>query len=264
MIELKNLGKRFGDLAAVDHVDLTVKSGEFFCVLGPNAAGKTTTIKMIVGLIRPTSGTVRVCNLDVQEQPVEVRRRMAYVPDFPFLYDKLTPMEFFRFTGRLFGMEEDLMDERTQELIPRFSLDSYLDLAIESLSHGTRQRIAIVSALMHAPDVFVLDEPMVGLDPHHARVLKDVLRERATTGMTIFLSTHQLSVAEEMADRIGIIHNGKLIALGTKEELKEQAGNSSALEDTFLALTREDESSVEMELRQLHQETDRTPTATGD
>ena len=120
MIELKNLGKRFGDLAAVDHVDLTVKSGEFFCVLGPNAAGKTTTIKMIVGLIRPTSGTVRVCNLDVQEQPVEVRRRMAYVPDFPFLYDKLTPMEFFRFTGRLFGMEEDLMDERTQELIPRF------------------------------------------------------------------------------------------------------------------------------------------------
>ncbi|SVE19228.1 uncharacterized protein METZ01_LOCUS472082, partial [marine metagenome] len=148
----------------VDHVDLTVKSGEFFCVLGPNAAGKTTTIKMIVGLIRPTSGAVRVCDLDVQEQPVDVRHRMAYVPDFPFLYDKLTPMEFFRFTGRLFGMEEIQMDECIRELIPRFSLDSYLDLSIESLSHGTRQRIAIVSALMHAPDVFVLDEPMVGLD----------------------------------------------------------------------------------------------------
>lgn len=264
MIELKNLVKRFGDLSAVDHVDFTVKSGEFFCVLGPNAAGKTTTIKMIVGLIRPTSGSVRVCNLDVQEQPVEVRHRMAYVPDFPFLYDKLTPMEFFWFTGRLFGMEENLMDERTQELIPRFSLDSYLDLAIESLSHGTRQRIAIVSALMHAPDVFVLDEPMVGLDPHHARVLKDVLRERANAGMTIFLSTHQLSIAEEMADRIGIIHNGKLVALGTTEELKELAGSSSALEDTFLTLTREEESSVEMEMRQLHQETDRTPGATGD
>ena len=264
MIELQDLVKRFGDLAAVDHVDLTVKSGEFFCVLGPNAAGKTTTIKMIVGLIRPTSGAVRVCDLDVQEQPVDVRHRMAYVPDFPFLYDKLTPMEFFRFTGRLFGMEEIQMDECIRELIPRFSLDSYLDLSIESLSHGTRQRIAIVSALMHAPDVFVLDEPMVGLDPHHARVLKDVLRERATAGMTIFLSTHQLSVAEEMADRIGIIHNGKLVALGTKEELHEQAGSGSALEDTFLILTREEESSVEMELRQLHQETGPAPAATGD
>lgn len=264
MIELKDLVKHFGDLAAVDHLDLTVKPGEFFCVLGPNAAGKTTTIKMIVGLIRPTSGTVSVCGMDVQEQPVEVRRRMAYVPDFPFLYDKLSPMEFFRFTGQLFGMEEDQMDERLRELIPRFSLDSYLDLTIESLSHGTRQRIAIVSALMHAPDVFVLDEPMVGLDPHHSRVLKDVLREHATAGMTVFLSTHQLSVAEEMADRIGIIHNGKLIALGTKEELREQAGSDGALEDTFLTLTHEEESSVETELRQLHQETDRAPANTGD
>ena len=156
------------------------------------------------------------------------------------------------------------MDEHTRELIPRFSLDPYLDLTIESLSHGTRQRIAIVSALMHSPDVFVLDEPMVGLDPHHARVLKDVLRERATAGMTIFLSTHQLSVAEEMADRIGIIHNGKLVALGTKNELREQAGSGGALEDTFLALTSVEESSVEMELRQLHQEAGPAPANTGD
>ncbi|MBL69459.1 MAG: ABC transporter [Verrucomicrobiales bacterium] len=254
MIEFRNLVKKFGDLVAVDHINLTVKSGEFFCVLGPNAAGKTTSIKMLTGLIRPTEGQVRVCGFDVQEEPVEVRKRLAYVPDFPFLYDKLTPLEFFRFTGRLFGMEEDLMDNRTRDLIPRFSLDPYIDLSIESLSHGTRQRIAIVSALMHAPDVFVLDEPMVGLDPHHARVLKDVLRERATAGMTVFLSTHQLSVAEEMADRIGIIHNGQLIAAGTKEDLREQAGNDGALEDTFLALTREDESTVETQMRQLHQE----------
>ena len=264
MIELQDLVKHFGDLAAVDHLDLTVKPGEFFGVLGPNAAGKTTTIKMIVGLIRPTSGTVRVCGMDVQEQPVEVRRRLAYVPDFPFLYDKLTPMEFFRFTGNLFGMEEKHMDDRIRELIPRFRLDSYLDLTIESLSHGTRQRIAIVSALMHDPEVFVLDEPMVGLDPHHARVLKDVLRECATAGMTIFLSTHQLSVAEEMADRIGIIHNGKLVGCGTKDELRDLAGTGGALEETFLTLTREEENSEEMELRQLHQETDRAPAATGD
>jgi len=264
MIELEKLVKRFGDLVAVNEIDLSVARGEFFAVLGPNAAGKTTMIKMLVGLIKPTSGCARVAGMDVQEEPIEVRRRIAYVPDFPFLYDKLTPMEFFRFIGRLFGMEEAQMDEQIRELIPRFSLDSYLDLAIESLSHGTRQRIAIVSALMHVPDVFVLDEPMVGLDPHHARVLKDVLRERAMAGMTIFLSTHQLSVAEEMADRIGIIHNGKLIALGTKQELRKQAGSDGALEDTFLILTREEESSVEMEQRQLHQETDRTPTATGD
>jgi ABC-2 type transport system ATP-binding protein len=240
MIELNNLEKRFGDVLAVAGVSLIVPRGEFFAVLGPNAAGKTTTIKILTGLIRPTAGTARVAGFDIQEQPMEARRRMAYVPDFPFLYDKLTPAEFLRFTGELFLMSPVQVQEESLELIRRFNLEPYLAKSIEGLSHGTRQRVAIVSALMHRPEVFVLDEPMVGLDPHHARVLKDILKERSLEGMTVFISTHQLSVAEEMADRIGIMHRGKLIAVGTREELRRQSGSDGALENTFLALTAED------------------------
>jgi len=252
MIELTHLIKEFGDLTAVDGISLTVNKGEFFAVLGPNAAGKTTTIKMLVGLIAPTSGTAKVCGYDVQTDPIEVRKRLAYVPDFPFLYDKLTPWEFLRFTGQLFHMMEEEIQERTRDLIPRFSLEPYLKKSIESLSHGTRQRIAIVSALMHNPDVFVLDEPMVGLDPHHQFILKEVLKERSNAGMTVFLSTHQLSVAEEVADRIGIVHMGKMVAVGTREELQNLGGSSNAaLEATFLALTREESDVVAQ--RQLHQ-----------
>ena len=252
MIELTHLVKEFGDLKAVDDLSLTVGKGEFFAVLGPNAAGKTTTIKMLVGLIAPTSGTAKVCGYDVQTEPIEVRKRLAYVPDFPFLYDKLTPWEFLRFTGQLFHMNEEDIETRTRDLIPRFSLEPYLSKSIESLSHGTRQRIAIVSALMHNPEVFVLDEPMVGLDPHHQYILKEVLKERAAEGMTVFLSTHQLSVAEEVADRIGIVHMGKLVAVGTEEELHSLGGEGNVeLEATFLALTRE-ESDVAVQ-RQLHQ-----------
>ena len=252
MIELTNLVKEFGDLTAVDDLSLTVGKGEFFAVLGPNAAGKTTTIKMLVGLIAPTTGTAKVCGYNVQTEPIEVRKRLAYVPDFPFLYDKLTPWEFLRFTGQLFHMSEKDIETRTRDLIPRFTLEPYLRKSIESLSHGTRQRIAIVSALMHNPEVFVLDEPMVGLDPHHQYILKEVLKERAAEGMTVFLSTHQLSVAEEVADRIGIVHMGKLVAVGTEEELHNLGGEDNAeLEATFLALTRE-ESDVAVQ-RQLHQ-----------
>src|SRR5262245_25910325 len=224
MIELDHLVKRFGDLTAVDDLSLTVGTGEFFAVLGPNAAGKTTTIKILAGLIRPTSGTVRVAGFDVQTHPLEVRRRLAYVPDFPFLYDKLTPWEFIRFTGQMFGMSETRLQTSATELVERFNLQDYLQKPIEGLSHGTKQRVAIVSALLHDPEVFVIDEPMVGLDPHHARVVKDVLKERTVAGMTVFLSTHQLSVAEEMADRIGIIHQGRMVALGTGDELRLQTG----------------------------------------
>ena len=245
MIELKNLVKRFGDLVAVNDISLTVGRGEFFAVLGPNAAGKTTSIKILTGLIKPTSGSARICGIDVQEQPLEVRRRLAYVPDFPFLYDKLTPWEFLRFTGQLFRMSEEDIQRSTRELIARFNLEPYLRQPIEGLSHGTRQRVAIVSALMHAPEVFVLDEPMVGLDPHHARVVKDVLKERSLQGMTVFLSTHQLSIAEEMADRIGIIHHGRLIAVGTRDELRRQSGTDGALEKSFLSLTAQEANFIE-------------------
>ena len=237
MIELVQLVKRFGDLVAVSGINLTVPRGEFFAVLGPNAAGKTTTVRIIAGLIKPTSGSARVAGFDVQAQPLEARRRLAYVPDFPFLYDKLTPWEFFRFTGQIFQMEETRVQSAARELIARFNLEPYLGKQIEGLSHGTRQRVAIASALLHAPEVFVLDEPMVGLDPHHARVLKDTLKEKSRQGMTVFVSTHQLSVAEEMADRIGIMHQGRLIAVGTREELRLQSGQDGALERSFLALT---------------------------
>ena len=239
MIELNQLVKQFGDLTAVNNISLNIPRGEFFVVLGPNAAGKTTSIKILTGLIKPTSGTARVAGWDIQTHPLEARRRMAYVPDFPFLYDKLTPAEFLRFTGELFGMQRHEIERNSRELIRRFNLDEYLAKGIEGLSHGTRQRVAIVSALMHDPEVFILDEPMVGLDPHHARVLKDILKERSERGMTIFVSTHQLSVAEEMADRIGIIHRGRLIAVGTREELRIKSGRDGALEETFLTLTAE-------------------------
>jgi ABC-2 type transport system ATP-binding protein len=245
MIELKQLVKKFGGLVAVNNLSLSVPKGEFFAILGPNAAGKTTTIKIIAGLMKPTSGSALVAGYDVQKEPLEARRRLAYVPDFPFLYDKLTPWEFFRFIGQLFRMEESAIQESARRLIRRFNLEEYLSKSIEGLSHGTRQRVAIVSALLHDPEVFVIDEPMVGLDPHHTRVVKDVLKERSLEGMTIFLSTHQLSVAEEMADRIGIMHQGKLIAAGSRDELRKLSGQDGALERTFLALTAQETGQIE-------------------
>ncbi len=237
MIELVHLVKKFGDLTAVNDVSLTIPRGEFFAMLGPNAAGKTTTLKILAGLMKPTAGCARVCGFDMQTQPIEARRRIAYVPDFPFLYDKLTAWEFFRFTGQLFQMPDAKIESNATELIARFHLAEFANRPLEGLSHGTRQRVAIVSALLHDPEVFVIDEPMVGLDPQHARVVKDVLKERSVKGMTVLVSTHQLSVAEEMADRIGIIHNGRLIAVGNRDELRRQSGTAGPLEDIFLALT---------------------------
>jgi ABC-2 type transport system ATP-binding protein len=245
MIELSHIVKKFGDLVAVNDLSLSVKKGEFFAVLGPNAAGKTTTIKILTGLIKPTSGSAQIAGFDVQSHPLEVRRRMAYVPDFPFLYDKLTPWEFIRFTGQMFRMDDARLQAKAEALVARFNLESFLRKPIEGLSHGTRQRVAIVSALLHDPEVFVIDEPMVGLDPHHARVVTDPLTERSRAGTTVFLSTHQLRVAEEMADRIGIIHQGRLVAVGTRDELRHQSGSFGALEQTFLALTAQEANHVE-------------------
>ena len=230
MIELIHLVKKFGDLVAVNDVTLTIPRGEFFAVLGPNAAGKTTMLKILAGLMKPSAGGVRVCGFDAQAVPMEARRRLAYVPDFPFLYDKLTAWEFFRFIGQLFGMTDTQIETGAKELIARFHLADFANLPLESLSHGTRQRVAIVSALLHQPEVFVIDEPMVGLDPQHARVVKDVFKERSRAGMTVLMSTHELSVAEEMADRIGIINHGKLIAVGTRDELRKLSGTSGPLE----------------------------------
>ena len=237
MIELLHLTKKFGDLVAVNDLTLEVRRGEFFAVLCPNAAGKTTLLRVLAGLLKPSSGTARVAGFDVQTEPLQARRRLAYVPDFPFLYDKLTPWEFLRFTGQIFQMSEERIQAASRELVPRFHLEPFISKPIEGLSHGTRQRVAIVSALLHDPEVLVIDEPMVGLDPQHARIVKDVLKERTRRGATVLLSTHQLSVAEEMADRIGIMHQGRLAAVGTHNELRGLAGSLGALEDVFLALT---------------------------
>jgi ABC-2 type transport system ATP-binding protein len=239
MIELRQLTKKFGDLVAVSDLTLQVGRGQFFAVLGPNAAGKTTLMRVLAGLLKPTSGTARVAGFDIQTDPLEARRRMAYVPDFPFLYEKLTPWEFFRFTGQIFQMSGARLEEAARELIPRFNLDEFARKPIDGLSHGTRQRVAIVASLLHDPEVFIIDEPMVGLDPQHARVVKDVLKERTRRGCTVFLSTHQLSIAEEMADTVGIMHQGRLVAVGAPDELRRQAkaGANDTLEQVFLTLT---------------------------
>lgn len=240
MIEFIHLAKKFGDLIAVNDVTLTIPRGEFFALLGPNAAGKTTTLKILAGLMKPTAGCARVCGFDAQAQPIEARRRLAYIPDLPFLYDKLTAWEFFRFIGQLFEINDAQIETNAKELIARFHLADFAHLPLESLSHGTRQRVAIVSALLHNPEVLVIDEPTVGLDPQHARIMKDVFKERSRAGMTLLMSTHELGVAEEMADRIGIMDGGKLIAVGTGDELRKLSGASGPLEEVFLALTAND------------------------
>lgn len=236
MIRITALAKHFGALRAVDRLDLDIPQGEFFAFLGPNAAGKTTTIKMLAGLLKPTTGTVLIGGYDIQREPERAKAQLAYVPDFPFLYDKLTAGEFMQFVGDIFRMDQRTVATRTDELFELFHLGDYFHEITENLSHGTKQRLVIASALLHDPKILVIDEPMVGLDPRHARIVKEVFKARAEAGMTIFVSTHQLSVAEEVADRIGIIHNGRLIAVGTIDELRAQADETGALEKVFLSL----------------------------
>ena len=241
MIRARSLVKNYGSLRAVDGLDLEIPQGEFFAFLGPNAAGKTTTIKMLSGLLKPTAGSIEIGGFDLAREPEKAKAQLAYVPDFPFLYDKLTAAEFMRFVGDLYGMERRAIAAQTGELFEKFHLGEYRHELTENLSHGTRQRLVIASALLHGPRVFIIDEPMVGLDPMHARIVKAEFRERARAGMTIFLSTHQLSVAEEIADRIGIIHRGQLIALGTVAELRAKAHENGGLERVFLTLIDQEE-----------------------
>ncbi len=241
MIQIHNLSKNFGKLLAVDNLNLDVRQGEFFAFLGPNAAGKTTTIKMLTGLIRPSAGQCIVCGHDIQKSPEAAKAILSYVPDFPFLYEKLTCREFMQFVGDLFNMEKTVVERKMAALFETFHLEEYVCELTENLSHGTRQRLVSASALLHDPKVFIIDEPMVGLDPTHARIVKNELKARSRAGMTVFLSTHTLSVAEEMADRIGIINHGKLIALGTVEELRKQTAESGALEKVFLSIVDAEE-----------------------
>jgi ABC-2 type transport system ATP-binding protein len=244
MIETIQLCKDFDGKRAVIDLDLSIRSGELFCFLGPNGAGKTTTIKMLAGLLIPTSGTARVAGFDIQTQPEEAKRRIGYIPDRPYLYEKLSGRDFFTFVGDLFGIDRAQQARRLNHYFDLFKLRGAADQFIENYSHGMRQKLVFAAALMHEPEVLIVDEPMVGLDPQSARTIKTLLREEARAGKTLFLSTHTLSVAEELADRIGVIHHGRILFLGTIAELKESMARDGSLEELFLLLT-EDEDETE-------------------
>ncbi|MAS95138.1 MAG: ABC transporter [Verrucomicrobiales bacterium] len=239
MIEIENLSMRYGELLALDKLNLNIPQGEFFAFLGPNAAGKTTTIKLLTGLMEPTEGTAKICGFDIQKQPEEAKRRIGYIPDVAEFYDKLTPVEFMAFIAELFEVDQETAKRKTPELMEQFSLGPYARQRIENLSHGTKQRLAIASALLHEPEVIIIDEPMVGLDPRNARVVKEELKRQSENGTTVFLSTHLLNVAQELADRVGIINHGKVVALGTVDEVSGlvEGGRSRSLEDVFLDIT---------------------------
>ncbi len=240
MIELTNVTKRYGTKLAVDRLSLRVEPGELFAFLGPNGAGKTTTIKMLCGLLFPTEGAVRVGGYDLQAEGDQARRLIAFVPDTPFLYEKLTGREFLQFIADMYGLPRDHGRRRIEAMIELFSLAAFVDDLTERYSHGMRQRTVFAGALLHEPKVLIVDEPTVGLDPKSIRLLKDLLRQLAEQGTTVFLSTHSLDIAQELADRIGVVHKGRLIGCGTLAELRKQTDLQGTLEDVFLKMTEEE------------------------
>lgn len=238
MIRLEQLTKTYGKFLAVDHIDLHVQRGELFGFLGPNGAGKTTTLRMISGILRPTEGSVKLGGVDLIKEPMKAKSMLGFIPDRPFVYEKLTGAEFLRFVAGLYGQDGRQVEHRIDELLEIFELSIWKNELVESYSHGMRQKLIISSALIHRPQCIVVDEPMVGLDPRGARLLKDIFREFVDRGGTVLLSTHTLEVAQAMCDRIAIIQSGKIIARGTIEELREQTATGDAsLEDLFLKLT---------------------------
>jgi len=237
MIAIENLAKQFGKVRAVNNINLFVPAGELFCFLGPNGAGKTTTIKMATGLMRPDQGSVRIGGIDIASDPVSAKRLIGYIPDMPFLYDRLTPAEFLEFVGDLYDVPAVEVARAREVEFARFGLVEHQGKLIGELSHGMRQRVIYVATFLHNPRVLFIDEPLVGLDPYTIRMIKDLLRAKVRDGVTIFLTTHILAVAEEIADRIGIIARGELIALGTMTELQSRHSNQGNLEAIYLQLT---------------------------
>ncbi len=237
MIEITDLSKRFGRKVAVDALSLTIAPGEIFAILGPNGAGKTTTMKILSGLLRPSSGRALVGGFDVVKDSVDAKRLLAYIPDEPYLYDKLTGREFMYFVGDLYGMSREDIARESERLIEAFEMGNYLDELAEGYSHGMKQRVVVSAALLHKPKALVIDEPTVGLDPRSARHMRTLLRELAEeNGSAIFMSTHVLPVAEQLADRIGIMDHGKMLACAPADEVAGMAGAGS-LEETFLRIT---------------------------
>jgi ABC-2 type transport system ATP-binding protein len=238
MIELINISKSFGSKKAVDNLSLTVNRGELFGFLGPNGAGKTTTIKIMTGLLKPEEGAVNICGIDVVKCPEKAKAKIGFVPDTPYLYEKLTGREYLEFAGGLYNVPQDILDSKIQWLFDLFGMDGWADHRCEEYSHGMRQKVVFGAAFVHDPEVLIVDEPMVGLDPQSMRLVKDMLKLYARRGVTVFVSTHILSVAEEMCDRIGVVNNGSLVAIGTLEDLARTAASEGEnLEGLFLKLT---------------------------
>lgn len=240
MIELKNLSKSFGSFTAVDNVALSIPSGEFFGFLGPNGAGKTTTIKMMTGLLMPSSGSIVINGFDVVQQPLEAKSSFGYIPDHPYLYDKLTGREFIYYMGGLHRMPKKELQENVERVVDLLELSSWVDKKTEDYSQGMRQRITFAAAFVHRPKTIIIDEPMVGLDPRSARIVKNTLKQLSSEGVSVFMSTHILEMVDELCDRVGIIHKGKMIFLDTKENLHiHKSKYDGKLESVFLELTKE-------------------------
>jgi len=238
MIRLTKLSKKYGKFTAVDGIDMEIHRGELFGFLGPNGAGKTTTMRMIAGILQPTSGKIEIAGDDIAADPIRAKSRLGFIPDRPYVYDKLTGAEFLRFVAALYGQEGEPVERRMEELLDLFELMPWKDELVESYSHGMRQKLIISSALLHRPEVIVVDEPMVGLDPKGQRFLKELFRAFVDRGGTVLMSTHTLDTVEEMCDRIGIIVGGRILACGTMAEVRNQTeGGDARLEELFLKLT---------------------------
>jgi ABC-2 type transport system ATP-binding protein len=238
MIAIHDLVKKYGSFTAVDGVTLEVAPGEIHGFLGPNGAGKTTTIRMIAGLLKPTSGRILVNGHNLESEPERAKASLGFIPDRPFIYEKLTAGEFLRFHAGLYGLDGPGVPERVREMLELFELSRWEDELVESFSHGMKQRLVMCAAFLHRPEAVLVDEPMVGLDPRGARLIKDVFRRMSERGVAILMSTHTLEVAQEMCDRISIILKGKIIARGTVPELRAMAGNpADQLTSVFLKLT---------------------------
>lgn len=237
-IQLTNITKCYGRMRAVDDITLEVHPGEVFAFLGPNGAGKTTTIKLITGLLIPDSGSIAVCGHQLTgDDGRTAKAQLAYVPDQPFLYEKLSAREFLQFVGQMYALPPQVARERAESYMHQLQVSEYADQLAEGYSHGMKQRTVLAAALLHDPEVLIVDEPMVGLDPRSVRTVKDLFRKRADEGRTVFMSTHTLDVAESIADRIAIINQGRIVALGTLDELRAKAAREHRLEDIFLELT---------------------------